>query len=135
MFRPNKVVFDIAPNMEPPQLYEERHHLKHPIPRLLQIRTVGSAVTELEWKKFWTKSIEPLKLTRYCERKNDGFILFYGEGGIEAALELQHKFNKIEPRFHFVISSNSKVNAMIAFDLAKTLELAVLEGVEYPSKH
>lgn len=102
---------------------EDKHHIKHPIPRTVTINAVGKTLTDIEWKKYYNNFLIP-KLQRCTERKGDGTVHFFGEYGLEAALILEKRFSG---RFHFEIFSDAKENAAIALYNATQLGLSIRE--------
>lgn len=90
------------------QIYNERQHLKHPIPRPLEITTT-KVITLLEWKKFYSKLENHLQQS--CEHKKDGTITFLGEYALDAALALQHR-KRFNGKFHFIMSCADKSTAL-----------------------
>jgi hypothetical protein len=115
----------VASNHHEPQQKQNEMHLliKSFIPGPLDVRTIGHSITELEWNKFYDRHLIP-KLRSYCERKNEGTVHFFGEYGLEAALELQHKF---PGRFHFVMNCLKKEEAALGLYIAKRMGLKVTE--------
>lgn len=106
------------------QVYEERQHLKHPIPRSLEIQTIGHTLTELEWMKFKKRNLNQ-KLQQYVVRKQEGTLHFYGEYGVDAALILKQKFPH---RFHFKLISDTKDTASLGLLMANQLGIPISEA-------
>ncbi len=106
------------------QLYKERQHLQHPIPRPLEIRTTGKALTVYEWNKFYNNLTD--KLQESCEHKKDGTMLFLGEYGLDAAITLQN-IRKYKDRFHFIMTCSNESNAIYALQAANEVGLNVSE--------
>lgn len=110
--------------------FSQNNHLlaKHPMITRdeLKIRTIGKALTDLEWERFRSKLLTP-KMREFCERKHDGTgsVTFCGQMGIEAALVLQEKF---AGRFHFSIHCDKQQTTAIAIAAAKNIGLDITEA-------
>lgn len=115
---------------EKQMIYGKRQHIQHPVPRPMEFNVVGSTLSEREWNKFKADSLIPNKLERYSEHRGDGSLVFFGEGGLDAALLLQNKYPE---RFHFIMSCQHKNAALVEFIIAKDKGLRVLE-LEYKTK-
>lgn len=114
----------IIKNQEKFMLYDEREHLKHPIPRPMEINVVGQKLTDIEWQKFCERTLKENKYLEWCERRGNGSLIFFGESGIDAAVELHKKFPE---RFHFTMACIDKDRAKVAIALALAKELPLME--------
>lgn len=104
------------------QVYDERHHLRHPIPPSLEVIPVGKTLTEFEWDKF-CKHLSP-KEKQYCERKKNGTIVFIGEGGLDTLKCFHAKFNS---RFHLRMICKSETWAKDGLKLAREKGINIQE--------
>lgn len=102
-------------------IYNDRQHLKHPIPESLEVRPIGKSLTAAEWEKFFTRCLTP-KLQKECEHKIDGTIIFHGEGGLDVAALFQSRF---KDRFHLRMCCNSKAR------VDESLQLASRRGLSF----
>ncbi len=112
------------------QLYDKRHHLKHPIPYPMEIKPIGKTLTLGEWEKFCKQHLPP-KVQHNCERKIDGTVVFIGEGGLDALMSFQEKF---KTRFHLRMICKTKNNAIEWLQLAQKRGLDIQE-LHYKNGH
>lgn len=117
-------ISQIIKNQEKFMLYDEREHLKHPIPRPMEINVLGQKLTNKEWTKFSEQILKYNKYLEWCERKHDGSLLFFGESGIDAAVLLHKKY---PTRFHFTMFCIDKDRALVGTALAREKELPIME--------
>jgi hypothetical protein len=111
-------------------LYNDRHHLKHPIPYPLEVIPIGKASTHEEWEKFCEKHLTP-KEQLDCARKRDGTLNFIGEGGLDALVHFQEKF---KDRFHLRMICANEAYAVEGLQLAKEKGLKIRE-LRYKDEH
>lgn len=111
------------------QVYNERQHLRHPIPLSLEVIPIGKTLTEFEWAKF-CKHLSS-KEKQYCARKKNGTVVFIGEGGLDT-LKLFHK--KFNSRFHLRMICANESWAKDGLKLAAEKGINIQE-VHYKNQH